>query len=528
MGYRGVLHTYSKYADFSFELPSIKGTYIIAQINSLREKEESFYNQMFPGCRTIEGFIREIRNLFEKEEGDKETFRMFKSSEISQILTQKFGVIDYDKTEINITFQTSNIDFDIGNLNIKNAKITNEGENKVLTINAEAFKDTFNKMFDKRYRVNTKSLSALRKFLKTLEGKDSETLDEVLTPFLKEKGVKLINIQGKTSSTTNKILETPSFFGYTNEDIQAAKNDPVLKKEIQKAKQQIKNFILQLAKQRGASENMIAAINQTWKDNFGYKLDNIAFWEKGGTLNSLIGAFGEFQAALLPNYIKAVLKNSKIPPSLISETINSTEQGKMDVNLLGRFGVQVKNYKPGRNRIKSNIHPQNLAESPSFDIDKTSFFDFLTNYYFNLTYQDNNKGNMAQLEGRLSDYFAEIASLDTEEGLEDKCTFYFIEGQYFVPASFILMQNYQNLLTQAKIEVTSKYKGKTDKEYSSFNKETKHHNFEEWWEPKGNGIFDPTKKNRKTYQNLIQSEISIRTHFSYRGLGGSISRFALF
>ena len=273
---------------------------------------------------------------------------------------------------------------------------------------------------------------------------------------------------------------------------------------------------------------MIAAINQTWKDNFGYKLDNIAFWEKGGTLNSLIGAFGEFQAALLPNYIKAVLKNSKIPPSLISETINSTEQGKMDVNLLGRFGVQVKNYKPGRNRIKSNIHPQNLAESPSFDIDKTSFFDFLTNYYFNLTYQDNNKGNMAQLEGRLSDYFAEIASLDTEEGLEDKCTFYFIEGQYFVPASFILMQNYQNLLTQAKIEVTSKYKGKTDKEYSSFNKETKHHNFEEWWEPKGNGIFDPTEKNRKTYQNLIQSEISIRTHFSYRGLGGSISRFALF
>ena len=530
MGYRGVLHTYSKYADFSFELPSIKTWNTISQqINYLRDMEESFYNQLFPGCKSIDEFILNIKNLFEKEEGDKETFRMFKSSEITQILIQEFGTVSYNKSEIEITFKSNNIDFNINDLNIGGAKISEGNGNKTLVINAESFKEAFNKMFDKRYQTTKKDLSTLKSFLKSLEGEGQENLTQMLAPYLKESGIELISVKGKMSSATNKVLETPSFFGYTNADIQAAKDDPELMKEIKKAKTQIHNFILQLAKQRGASENMIAAINQTWRDNFSYKLDRIAFWEKGGTLNSLIGAFGEFQAVLLPNYIKVVLKNSSLPPSIISDTINSREQGKVDAHLLGRFGIQVKNYNSKRNEIKSNIHPQELVQYPDFNINEISFFDFLTNYYFNLTYKEENEGNMAQLEERLCSYFAEIVNLDMYKDLNDKCTFYFIEGQYFVPASIILEQNYENLLSQA-VKITSAYVGETDAQYASLKlvDGKKQPSFKEWWEPNGNGIFNPTEKNRNLYKQLIQSKISIRTRFSYQKLGGSITRFALF
>lgn len=538
MGYRGVLHTNTKYADFSFELPNVKDASVITtQIRRLQGLEENFYSSFFPGCKTIGDFIRKLNEELKNFNQDKLAFRFFQNASVRSALTKKFGTTTSEQAEITITFVSKNADFNVEQwLNIKGATVS--GDKISLGANVPAFKEAFNKFFDRRFQSMASSKRALNDFIKMIQGKSSEEVLELLTPDLRDEAL-FFGVEGNANQTTTvqRKLNVGSFFSYTAEDIRAAQQDDAkeLREEIEQAKVQILNFLLDEARSRNASEDMLQAIRLTWAVNFEGELSQIAFWEKGGVLTSLVGAFGEFQAALLENYIKVALQDSNLPPAIISETINQSEQAKVDVTFLDKIGVQVKNYNPfttGQNSdlLKGNLHPNKLIQFPDFKVDVTSFFDFLTNYFFNLTYQEEHKSAMADLETRLNSYFAEIMNFDVGLQVGDTVVFYFIEGQYLVPGSQILESAYLDQLNRESVKITSEYRGKTDEEYSP-QQGVRHRSnqiFLEWWRASSNFYhFTPTAENYSLYNSLISSKISIRTGFHYRGVFNT-AQYALF
>ena len=315
-----------------------------------------------------------------------------------------------------------------------------------------------------------------------------------------------------------------------------------MKKKIEEARNNIRDFLFNKAAQYNASDNMIAALRMTWETNFERKLSQMAFWEKGGNVSAVAGAFGEFQAALLSNYIKVVLQHSRLPQAIISETINQNEQPKVDVTFLKDIGVQVKNYNPFTSGsksdfFKSEIHPTKLVRYPDFNVNQTDFFDFLTNYFFNSTYQNQNTGKFSALEDRLGDYFAEILSLDLSAEITDTVTFYYISGQYLVPGSELLAMAYSSIvggLDRSNVSITGPGPAGSDEDFKFINKAGIHHQpFSKWWEITGYNKHDkvptfmPTSQNLTEYNNLINSKISIRTGFHYKSIEG-LSRFSLF
>lgn len=547
IGFRGVLHTNSeKYANFSFELPSIKSQdIIITQINYLQKIEARFYSSFFPGCGTIESFIQRLNEELRTFKQDSVFFRIFSNPNIIKELNKIFQITTKgDIQGITIEINTDEVEIDLSELlTVEGIKI--QGGKIKFGADANALKVFFNKVFDRHFKVGKESKKALDKFIKELQQSNNEDVLSKITPDLKDI-ISSIKIEGSITKKAKieRKLSTTNFMNYSAKDIKAAENgDEDIKKKLEEAKNNIKDFIFSKAYQYNASDNMITALRMTWETNFERKLSQMAFWEKSGTISAIAGAFGEFQAALLHNYIKVVLQHSRLPQAIISETINQNEQPKVDVTFLKDIGVQVKNYNPfttgsKSDLFKSDIHPTKLVQYPDFNVNQTDFFDFLTNYFFNSTYQAQNTGTFSALENRLGDYFAEILSFDLSAEVTDTVTFYYINGQYLVPGSELLAMAYSSItggLDRSKVSITSAHNPiGSDKDFEFINKAGIHHQpFSKWWEITGYNKYDkvptfmPTGENLKEYNYLINSGISIRTGFHYKSIEG-LSRFSLF
>lgn len=281
---------------------------------------------------------------------------------------------------------------------------------------------------------------------------------------------------------------------------------------------------------------MKQAVDNVWKRNIEGNLTNLALFEKGGALNLLAGAFGEFQGALLTEYINLKVSGSAMAQSLIADTLKSGEQAKADVTFLGNIGIQVKNYNPysaerGYSMLDVNTHPGKLVQFPSFSMDSTSFLDFLANYYFNKTYQEENKATFLELEEILQTFYAEVANLAITEEVGDLVTFYFIEGRHFVPGSYILegLQNQQ--LSTDPIMIKGPSTAKYDEEFNDTEirqKTRKESLFSKWWtKSSASGWHPKNPQNNSTYSNLINKQISIHSKFNYRDITIK-NRFSLF
>ena len=224
-----------------------------------------------------------------------------------------------------------------------------------------------------------------------------------------------------------------------------------------------------------------SAFEQTWRDNITNIEYGIAFFLKGGTLTYFNGAFGEFQIALLSNYIlrRTGIKNS-ILASKISNTIGQTEQAKIDVTLLGNLGIQVKNYNPytyNYNPIETNTTAEsflNKLSSNGQGISKddkhqvVSLTSFLANYAFSQDYRamagKDTIPSVKEVEKSLENYAGELynLSINDSEAFSDTVLFYSFSGMYLVPASEILKAVYNNLKDEnhrTNMEVSIKWKG---------------------------------------------------------------------
>ena len=277
---------------------------------------------------------------------------------------------------------------------------------------------------------------------------------------------------------------------------------------------------------------MQEAFRRVWDANIQKNFEGLALFEKGGSYTALVGAFGEFQAALLFEYVNQVAANSLMIP-LISNSLKSGEQAKADVTILQQVGIQVKNYNPmsSRGLLETNIHPSKIQQygaAMNMEMFDSDFMDFLANYFFNRTYQEENSGNMQLLEDALGMFFGDLANLAVADSINDTVSFYVIEGQYFVPGSYILEAIEKNDTVQKEVTITGPSVPYGDEDYESVeirSKKRREGYFSRWWTP-SNGSYTPTQYNYSTYEGLINSKISIRSGFNYNKL--NIPRFSIY
>lgn len=454
-------------------------TRLKGQIARLQDQEKAVYGRFFSGCTTYKDFITRLQELFDKEYNvDMQIIKNFAAEKIQVLLNKNFG------TQI---MPSKNL---VTEIEIINPNVTKIDIGNILKGTSGNFKLS-NNIIKLDIRMDDAGIKAMKELLNKAQGKHFHTASlgtDCMKAYLKhlivEKHLPEETQKEKIQAIT-KGFHTTKFIGdsdlrYTLADIK----DESKKADIDRATKKIKDFFYSSAGLNVASgsQDLKDAFQQTWQDNISSIEYGIAFFLKGGTLTYLNGAFGEFQTALLSNYIlqRTGAIKDKTLASKISNTIGQTEQAKIDVTLLGNLGIQVKNYNPytyNYNPIETNTTAKSFLnklgnmgqEIPADDESQVvSLTSFLANYAFSQDYRAMaGKGtipSVKEIEKSLANYAGELynLSINNSEAFSDTVLFYSFSGMYLVPASEILKAVYNNLKDEnhrTNMEVSIKWDG---------------------------------------------------------------------
>lgn len=453
-------------------------TRLKGQIARLQDQEKAVYGRFFSGCTTYKDFITRLQKLFDKEYNvDMQIIKNFAAEKIQVLLNKNFG------TQI---MPSKNL---VTEIEIINPNVTKIDIGNILKGTSGNFKLS-NNIIKLDIRMDDAGIKAMKELLNKAQGKHFHTASlgtDCMKAYLKhlvvEKHLPEETQKEKIQAIT-KGFHTTKFIGdsdlrYTLADIK----DSSKQADIQRATKKIKDFFYSSAGLNVASgtQALKDAFQKTWQDNISSIEYGIAFFLKGGTLTYFSGAFGEFQTALLSNYIlrRTGIKDSTLA-SKISNTIGQAEQAKIDVKLLGDLGIQVKNYNPytyNYNPIETNTTAESFLnklgnsgqEIPVDDqAQVTSLTSFLANYAFSQDYRAMaGKGtipSVEEIEKSLANYAGELynLSINNSEAFSDTVLFYSFSGMYLVPASEILKAVYNNLKDEnhrTNMEVSIKWGG---------------------------------------------------------------------
>lgn len=457
-------------------------TRLEGQIKLLQDQEKAVYGKFFAGCTTYGDFITRLRDLFDTQHNvDMQIIQNFAAEKIQVLLNKNFGTQIMPSKNLVTEIEIINPDvtkIDIGNI-LKGTSGNFKLSNNIIKLDIrmddagiKAMKELLNKAQGKHFHTASLGTDCMKAYLKHL----------VVEKHLPEE------TQKEKIQAITKGFHTTKFIGdsdlrYTLADI---KNESK-KADIDRATKKIKDFFYSSAGLNVASGSQYLkdAFQKTWQDNISSIEYGIAFFLKGGTLTYFSGAFGEFQIALLSNYIlrRTGIKDSTLA-SKISNTIGQTEQAKVDVTLLGNLGIQVKNYNPytyNYNPIETNTTAESFlnklgtnGQDVSAD-DKSqvlSLTSFLANYAFSQDYRAMSAGqstipSVEEVEKSLENYAGELYNLSIiqstpqSKAYSDTVLFYSFSGMYLVPASAILQAVYDNLdkNNRANIRVSIKWDG---------------------------------------------------------------------
>lgn len=453
-------------------------TRLKGQIARLQDQEKAVYGRFFSGCTTYKDFITRLQELFNKEYNvDMQIIKNFAAEKIQVLLNKNFG------TQI---MPSKNL---VTEIEIINPNVTKIDIGNILKGTSGNFKLS-NNIIKLNIRMDDAGIKAMKELLNKAQGKHFHTASlgtDCMKAYLKHLVVKQ-NLPEETQKekiqAITKGFHTTKFIGdsdlrYTLADVK----DSSKQADIQRATKKIKDFFYSSAGLNVASgtQALKDAFQQTWQDNISSIEYGIAFFLKGGTLTYFSGAFGEFQTALLSNYIlrRTGIKDSTLA-SKISNTIGQAEQAKIDVKLLGDLGIQVKNYNPytyNYNPIETNTTAESFLnklgnsgqEIPVDDqAQVTSLTSFLANYAFSQDYRAmTGKGtipSVKDIEKSLENYAGELynLSINNSKAFSDTVLFYSFSGMYLVPASVILQAVHDHLAEEnnrTNIRVSIKWGG---------------------------------------------------------------------
>ena len=311
-----------------------------------------------------------------------------------------------------------------------------------------------------------------------------------------------------TLKTSQKFLGYPWNFRKGDIDIALLQeDDSPFKEKLRIALRDIRDWLVLFS---GNSPTLRKAIIDEWEKIVGENekdLTNASFFLKGGYIELVVGAMGEFQTAVFQNLLSQHFPGMKqnfsatIQGNVFGE--GTSEQAKADV-LFGQLGIQVKNYSSPARKIEGNIHPMELTkyynEERLYD---SGFFGILANRFW----IEFNGISVEEIALDLNDALSAILNFDVlTNHLDDKISFYMIGGKYLVPASEILI-HYEKIQHNNKkyIDITSSSKPVTEEEISD----------EKYWKATGEDEYATKDANKSNLLKMLKHDISLRATFNY-------------
>lgn len=540
----------------SSALQTKTGDTLTNQINNMKNREEAVYQRYFNNCKTFEQFIENLRNLF-SEAGygqDKEILQNFGSENARAKLKAYFGTSYMLANNFQLTVNIknpgrTNIDFKaLQNLSKGNKGITISPENGKTKIELNIgvdddsigkIKESLNLIFNTHFDPKSHYKGGVKNFLNNIDKRIEDYITIV-------GGVDSAKSSLKSGYTLVGGPNSP--FRYTEEDIAGAENNPSIEADINSALKDIKQFFLSPNGMNihNGSPALRSAFELTWRTNIETKFSQAAFFMKGGVLNYLIGALGEFQTALINNYI--LRRAGGLTPeavSRISETIGQRQQNKVDVTVLKDIGIQVKNYdlsvfESARQGIMYTTNTPKkflnalqttgaITNKPD-DTTISTLESFIANYAFSADYRT--LTNASSFENKVKEifetYYAEMYNFAVQADLDDTVLFYSIAGEYLIPASHILRLISQNG-SITKIPLNISWPKPYTYEYFYPTKNMASPPWRQYWEPKegADPPYIPTEEQSTKIDNLL-STVSFSTGFQFTNLRSFLTKYSMF
>ena len=540
----------------SSTLQTKTGDTLTNQINNMKNREEAVYQRYFNNCKTFEQFIENLRNLF-SEAGygqDKEILQNFGSENARAKLKAYFGTSYVFANNFQLTVNIknpgrTNIDFKaLQKLSKGNKGITISPENGKTKIELNIgvdddsigkIKESLNLIFNTRFNPKSSYKGGVKNFLNNIDKRIEDYITIV-------GGVDSAKSSLKSGYTLVGGPNSP--FRYTEEDIASAENNPSIEADINSALKDIKQFFLSPNGMNihNGSPALRSAFELTWRTNIEAKFSQAAFFMKGGVLNYLIGALGEFQTALINNYI--LRRAGGLTPeavSRISETIGQRQQNKVDVTVLKDIGIQVKNYdlsifESARQGIMYTTNTPKkflnalqttgaITNKPD-DTTISTLESFIANYAFSADYRT--LTNASSFENKVKEifetYYAEMYNFAVQADLDDTVLFYSIAGEYLIPASHILRLISQNG-SITKIPLNISWPKPYTYEYFYPIKNMASPPWRQYWEPKegADPPYIPTEEQSTKIDNLL-STVSFSTGFQFTNLRSFLTKYSMF
>lgn len=540
----------------SSALQAKTGDTLTNQINNMKNREEAVYQRYFNNCKTFEQFIENLRNLF-SEAGygqDKEILQNFGSENARAKLKAYFGTSYVSASNFQLTVNIknpgrTNIDFKaLQKLSKGNKGITISPENGKTKIelnigvdddNIGKIKESLNLIFNTHFNPKSSYKGGVKNFLNNIDKRIEDYITIV-------GGVDSAKSSLKSGYTLVGGPNSP--FRYTEEDIAGAENNPSIEADINSALKDIKQFFLSPNGMNihNGSPALRSAFELTWRTNIEAKFSQAAFFMKGGVLNYLIGALGEFQTALINNYI--LRRAGGLTPeavSRISETIGQRQQNKVDVTVLKDIGIQVKNYdlsvfESARQGIMYTTNTPKkflnalqttgaITNKPD-DTTISTLESFIANYAFSADYRT--LTNASSFENKVKEifetYYAEMYNFAVQADLDDTVLFYSIAGEYLIPASHILRLISQNG-SITKIPLNISWPKPYTYEYFYPTKNMASPPWRQYWEPRKSADppYIPTEEQSTKIDNLL-STVSFSTGFQFTNLRSFLTKYSMF
>ena len=523
-----------------------------SQIHKMEHREATIYQRYFNGCTTFEKFIENLRNLF-SEAGygqDKEILQNFGSENARAKLKAYFGTSYVSASNFQLTVSIKNlsktkIDFkSLQNLDKGNKGITispKHGKTEITLDIAvdengiKKIKDSLNIIFNTRFDSGSSYKGGIKKFLDNIDSRIEDYITIV-------GGVDSAKSSLKSGYTLVGGPNSP--FRYTEEDITGTENNPSIEADINSALKEIKQFFLSPNGMNihNGSLALRSAFELTWRTNIEAKFSQAAFFMKGGVLNYLIGALGEFQTALINNYI--LRRAAGLTPeaiSRISETIGQRQQSKVDVTVLKDIGIQVKNYDLNifESARRGIMHTTNTPKKFLNELQKTGAIDdptistlesFIANYAFSADYRTLTSASTFETAVKeiFETYYAEMYNFAVQADLDDTVLFYSIAGEYLIPASRILELISQNgSITKVPLNISWPQPYTYEYFYPTENMASPP--WRQYWEPKDGADppYIPTEEQSTKIDNLL-STISFSTGFQFTNLKSFLTKYSMF
>ena len=522
---KNLLHTHSGYAhhyiDTSF-IGKLERENNFDAVTKMQAKEEELYKQF--KASNFQQFRTNLLNFF--TEADITVIRNFEAKELEKrlkvyALSQR-DLYEYkDAIELHFDFtdleKIDGLNLAVGKSKNEKLKFTIFEQKKIGSI-----KDIVNKTFGRHFHT----------------GKDYSKNIDTLIHSLMSNGILQVKL-GKESGGVFEYKEDyvmhtiPNFpWGLTKDiyDTAVKNHDTVILQEVGRAIATIYDFLYNiLGGEPNVSMEMKQAIRNVWIKHFSSGTNPAMFFSGGKTssfISGVQGALGEFQSALIFEYLSLKSDNNafaKIKGNTRLLNTATKEQARTDVEIFQAFGLQVKNFITIEQTVENQtstrflqdiytrIHPSKLAEYFDSGI-REDFLGFMANFYFNKTYYSDEFSKMWQLRTNLENWLGEIMNMAVNDAVEDTVTFYVIGGKYMVPCSAIL-EAADQLDLKGSLRIQSAYYGLTNEQFQEVDKNGVS-NAAKYW-TKESGYWKATEENKKLFNNLISSSISIQTNFNF-------------